>query len=26
MAKRLHDFGIAEILADEVIIKPYLLK
>ena len=26
MAKRLHDFGITEILADEVILKPYLLK
>lgn len=26
MAKRLHDFGITEIAADEVILKPYLLK
>lgn len=25
-AKRLHDFGITEIAADEVILKPYLLK
>ena len=26
MAKKLYDFGIAEIVADEVILKPYLLK
>ena len=26
IAKRLHDFGITEIAADEVILKPYLLK
>ena len=26
MAKKLYDFGITEIVADEVILKPYLLK
>ena len=26
MAKKLYDFGIAEIVSDEVILKPYLLK